>query len=238
MKKSIILNKKVIQKWNSANKKHYINLGYNFTKLGDEFEVDVDDLTDSSTVKVLTLCPYCKKERYMQYRKAKESTCCRTCVRKHINDEKMKNLCCTECGKKQNYYRYFNDNPYCNTHWQQMNNVGFCYKSQYERNDIEIFENHAEIILRDKHGQERERALIDLDDVEKVKNIKWRLRVGKGNCTSYVYGFTPEQNVLKLHRLITDCPVELEVDHKNRNGLDNRKCNLKICTHKENCKNR
>lgn len=171
----------------------------------------------------------------MEYRRAKISTCCQSCSKKHRNNEKMNQLCCSECGKKQNFYRYFNGKPYCNTHWNQMNNVGFCYKTQYERNDIEIFDTYAEIILRNKHGQELTRAIIDIDDIEKVKNIKWRL--SKRKHTSYVYGFTPEKRVIKLHRLITDCPDNLVVDHINHNGLDNRKINLKVCTTKENNQN-
>lgn len=41
-----------------------------------------------------------------------------------------------------------------------------------------------------------------------------------------------------LHRLIMSCPPDKVVDHINGNPLDNRKCNLRICTHKENCLNR
>lgn len=236
MEKSVILEEKVIQKWNNGNKSHYIKLGYKFTKLGEEFEVLTKHLTKSSTVKILTMCPYCKKERYLEYRKAIKSTCCKPCARKHASDEKMEQLCCSECGKKQEFYRYFDGKPYCNTHWSQMNNVGFCYKSQYERNDIEVFDTHAEIILRDKYGQEHGRGLIDKEDIEKVRDIKWRLY--KAHHTSYVYGFSTEKRVLKLHRLIMNCPNDLVVDHLNHNGLDNRKINLKICTTKENNMNR
>lgn len=42
----------------------------------------------------------------------------------------------------------------------------------------------------------------------------------------------------RVHRLIMDCPAGLQVDHINRNKLDNRKCNLRIVSGFENQMNR
>lgn len=41
-----------------------------------------------------------------------------------------------------------------------------------------------------------------------------------------------------LHRLIMECPKELTVDHINHNTLDNRRCNLRICTQFQNNQNK
>lgn len=41
-----------------------------------------------------------------------------------------------------------------------------------------------------------------------------------------------------MHRLILDTPSDLEVDHRNGDGLDNTRENIWNCTHEENVKNR
>lgn len=55
----MLLSKDVTLKWNSKIKKHYVDLGYKYTKMGDEFIVNVNDLTNSSTAMVKIKCDYC-----------------------------------------------------------------------------------------------------------------------------------------------------------------------------------
>jgi len=40
--------------------------------------------------------------------------------------------------------------------------------------------------------------------------------------------------IVKMHRLILDAPPGSETDHINGNGLDNRRCNLRLCSTAEN----
>ena len=41
-----------------------------------------------------------------------------------------------------------------------------------------------------------------------------------------------------LHRIIMNPPPDKQIDHKNKNTLDNRRSNLRVCTHAENQWNR
>lgn len=43
---------------------------------------------------------------------------------------------------------------------------------------------------------------------------------------------------VKMHREIMDAPNGLEVDHRNGNGLDNTRENLRLCTRTENARNK
>lgn len=55
-------NQFVKVKWNSKNKAHYSSLGYIWTKKGEEFLVDVQDLTHGSKIYIEIICDYCGEE--------------------------------------------------------------------------------------------------------------------------------------------------------------------------------
>lgn len=55
----MLISKTAKVKWNSKIKKHYVELGYTYTKMGDEFEVNVEDLTSGSSSLVKVRCDYC-----------------------------------------------------------------------------------------------------------------------------------------------------------------------------------
>lgn len=78
------------------------------------------------------------------------------------------------------------------------------------------------------------RVLIDADDLLLISQFRWHILAYPQPEKLYV-GAHPASGVfLRMHRLILQAPTELQVDHRNLNGLDNRKANLRLCTHAQN----
>lgn len=94
----LILPQRVEVKWHSATKTHYVEKGYEFTKCGEIFEVDILDLKPGSSQKVKVLCDYCGQEylrTYRGYNESKKNTktgkdFCKNCRSIAISESKMK----------------------------------------------------------------------------------------------------------------------------------------------------
>ena len=82
------------------------------------------------------------------------------------------------------------------------------------------------------HG--RHAVLVDDEDAEKVLSYRWCLSK-KGDACFYAVN---RRDGIYLHRLIIRAQKGKTVDHVNGDSLDNRKCNLRECTTKENIRNR
>lgn len=82
-------------------------------------------------------------------------------------------------------------------------------------------------------------ALVDNEDYEALNKYKWKLQKGYACRNAYI-DTARGVHIYKLksmHRVIMDAPEGLTVDHINRNRLDNRKSNLRLCTMAQNLKN-
>lgn len=100
-------------------------------------------------------------------------------------------------------------------------------------NYIECLSEYAIMKIYSQQTKIVHDVLIDLDDVEKIKNIKWYIKVPQNFKTFYAQS---DKNG-SLHRFILKPNNDLLVDHINRNGLDNRKSNLRQVTNSINKKN-
>lgn len=78
----IVEDQKVFIKWSSNNKKYYESLGYKYTKIGDEFEINVFHLTKGSHKEVICKCDYCGVEIKKPYKLANKSDkiACKKCI--------------------------------------------------------------------------------------------------------------------------------------------------------------
>lgn len=73
---------------------------------------------------------------------------------------------------------------------------------------------------------------VDEDDFLRMSNHKWYIRKD-GYVQTSIKGKT-----YFIHRMIMGTPKGLYTDHLNHDKLDNRKSNLRICTHQENMNNK
>ncbi len=95
-----------------------------------------------------------------------------------------------------------------------------------------LIENKDEIYIVD----------YDFEDIELVNKYSWHITKGKNNCTDYVRS-TINGKHISLHRLIMesmdpDFDRSFEIDHADRNGLNNRRYNLRLATSQQNKHNR
>jgi hypothetical protein len=83
-------------------------------------------------------------------------------------------------------------------------------------------------------------ALLDKEDFIKLNKYKWYAYFDGYNwyaARRFLIG-NPKRLMTRLHTFLMKPPKGKEVDHINGDSLDNRRKNLRICTHSENCQNR
>lgn len=112
-------------------------------------------------------------------------------------------------------------------------------------NQIPDLNSTSVILIPKKHGT----IIIDYDDYEKLIKNKWSLSVRKTKNKHSIYflaygskQISPgskkniKQPIARIILGITNS--EIFVDHINRNSLDNRKVNLRLCSKAQNSMNR
>ena len=80
-------------------------------------------------------------------------------------------------------------------------------------------------------------ALLDDDDYEYLSQWKWY--ASKGTDTFYAKRtINAKGRVLRMHRVLMNAKKGVIIDHRDRNGLNNQRYNLRKCSSSQNCCNR
>lgn len=80
-------------------------------------------------------------------------------------------------------------------------------------------------------------AVIDDEDFDKISHLKWRAQKARNGF--YATANLNNKDVIQMQNMIiTNVPEGKMVDHRDRNGLNNQKDNLRICTPSQNGANR
>ena len=80
-------------------------------------------------------------------------------------------------------------------------------------------------------------TILDMDDYDRAIESMINWHTGKRKGIIYAVG-GKKGKIILLHRFIMEAQPGEEVDHINGDGLDNRRSNLRLCTHAENQHNR
>jgi len=81
-------------------------------------------------------------------------------------------------------------------------------------------------------------ALVDDADYEWLKQLKWHATWHKSSKSFYARCWISQKGAEMMHRYILGAKKGEEIDHINRNPLDNRRNNLRFCSRSENLLNR
>ena len=84
-----LIDKKVKVKWSKTNKRHYVDLGYEFTKNGEWFEINASELTKSSKIKIEYMCDKC----------GEIVTCCYDNYARRVDENGI--IYCQKCAKQK-----------------------------------------------------------------------------------------------------------------------------------------
>jgi hypothetical protein len=84
-------------------------------------------------------------------------------------------------------------------------------------------------------------AIVDDKDFDSVNRFAWFVVAHGRRCYARAKDLTRrrsngERPIIYMHRLILGYPVG-DIDHKNGDGLDNQRSNLRVCTRSQNMQN-
>lgn len=142
---------------------------------------------------------------------------------------------CSVCGRQLFRKIKSHGKVYCNKHHNQIKKYGTPQdtnpRTTYDKNEIIVDGKEARVKLYDAHCNHIATAIIDAEDVNKIRYTKWKL-----SASGYAAN-TPKFSGSNKHMHREILGTDQFVDHINHNTLDNRKSNLRIVTKAQNMMN-
>ncbi|MEK6879786.1 MAG: hypothetical protein AABY22_09275 [Nanoarchaeota archaeon] len=81
-------------------------------------------------------------------------------------------------------------------------------------------------------------AIVDNDSFELIKDYKWRAKKDKNTYYAYSrHRVDGKRKHIAMHRLIMNAQPRQIIDHIDKNGLNNKKSNLRFCNTSQNAAN-
>lgn len=105
-------------------------------------------------------------------------------------------------------------------------------REQRNRQEAQLSKDGSYFVIRLSKGKE---AKIDPEDVDRVASHRWKavMCMTRWYAKRNLYLNGKSRNI-SMSRLIMGEPEGMQVDHINGDSLDNRRSNLRLCTHREN----
>ena len=139
---------------------------------------------------------------------------------------------CEFCGKEMFRKIVSHGHIFCDKHYKQYKKYARVLDNNprtiLDRNEFHVAGDITYIDLYDKNCEVVAQAIIDTEDLPKVRYTKWKL-----SASGYAMN-TPKFSGGSKHMSRQILGTDEFVDHINHNKLDNRKENLRIVTRSQN----
>jgi len=132
----MLVSKTVETKWNSRNKKKFVELGYEYTKMGDIFYTSIEDTSKTNKNYIKYKCDFCGEinskmfGEYLQQRKITPMDCCNDidCKNKKLEMSVLKKYGETNISKtdyfKEAYKAKMNQNYGVDNYFELLDHTG------------------------------------------------------------------------------------------------------------------